>query len=141
MEPSLRSNARTGVARLPVVARSQPAFSSGSSFGCAECSPFGGDCLTCATCESKVTHIMAKTITTVRELRGSFPKVKKIVETEGAVIVSDHGEPKYLLTLYTPPPKRPPLRKDYVARLKKFQPQPMSASAAKALHDENRGDR
>lgn len=80
-------------------------------------------------------------ITTVRELRGSFPKVKKIVESEGSVIVSDHGEPKYLLTLYTPPPKRPALAKDYLARLKKFQPQPMSAAAAKAIHDENRGDR
>ncbi|MES2693237.1 MAG: hypothetical protein V4773_07165, partial [Verrucomicrobiota bacterium] len=69
---------------------------------------------------------MPKPVTTVRELRGSFPKVKKLVETEGAVIVSDRGEPKYLLTLYTPPPKKAPARKDYIARLKKFQPQPMS---------------
>ena len=84
---------------------------------------------------------MAKPVTTVRELRGSFPKVRKLVETEGAVIVSDHGEPKYLLTLYTPPPKKAPTAKDYMARLKKFQPQPMSAAAAKALHEENRGDR
>jgi hypothetical protein len=84
---------------------------------------------------------MAKTMTTVRELRGSFPKVKKIVETEGAVVISDHGEPKYLLTLYTPAPQRPPLPKDYMARLKRFQPRPMSAAAAKALHEENRGDR
>jgi hypothetical protein len=88
-----------------------------------------------------VTHIMAKPVTTVRELRGSFPKVKKIVESEGAVIVSDHGEPKYLLTLYTPPPKGVPRTKDYMARLKKFQPKPMSAAVAKSLHDENRGDR
>lgn len=84
---------------------------------------------------------MAKPVTTVRELRGSFPKVKKLVETEGAVIVSDHGEPKYLLTLYTPPSRKAPAPKDYMARLKKFQPQPMSAAAARSLHDENRGDR
>jgi hypothetical protein len=84
---------------------------------------------------------MTGPIATVRELRGSFPKVKKIVETEGAVIVSDHGEPKYLLTLYTPPPQRRAQPKDYMARLKTFQPQPMSATAAKALHKENRGDR
>jgi len=84
---------------------------------------------------------MPKTITTVRELRGAFPKVKKIVETEGSVIVSDNGEPKYLLTLYTPPPKAAPRTKDYLARLKTYQPQPMSAPAAKALHEENRGDR
>lgn len=84
---------------------------------------------------------MPKSITTVRELRGAFPKVKKIVETEGAVIVSDNGEPKYLLTLYTPPPKKAPRSKDYLARLKTFQPQPMSAAVAKSLHEENRGDR
>ena len=84
---------------------------------------------------------MPKSTTTVRELRGSFPKVKKILETEGAVIVSDHGQPKYLLTLYTPPPNNAPRTKDYLARLKKFQPRPMSAAAAKSLHDENRGDR
>lgn len=84
---------------------------------------------------------MVKTITTVRELRGSFPKVKKIVETEGAVIVSDHGEPKYLLTLYTPPPQKAPAPKNYMARLKKFQPRPISAAAAESLHQESRGDR
>jgi hypothetical protein len=84
---------------------------------------------------------MPKPITTVRELRGSFPKVKKLVETEGAVIVSDHGEPKYLLTLYTPPPQKASTPKDYMARLKKFQPQPLSRAAAKSLYDENRGDR
>ena len=84
---------------------------------------------------------MSKPVTTVRELRGSFPKVKKLVETEGAVIVSDHGEPKYLLTLYTPPPRKAAAPKDYMARLKKFQPRPMSAAAARSLHDENRGDR
>jgi hypothetical protein len=84
---------------------------------------------------------MAKPVTTVRELRGAFPKVKKMVETEGAVVVSDNGEPKYLLTLYTPAPKTAPRSKNYMARLKKFQPQPMGASAAKSLHEENRGDR
>ena len=80
-------------------------------------------------------------VTSVRELRGSFPKVKKIVESEGSVIVSEHGELKYLRTLHTPPPKRKVPAKDYLARLKKFQPLPMSAAAAKTIHDENRGDR
>ncbi|MBP7142927.1 MAG: hypothetical protein KBA71_13540 [Opitutaceae bacterium] len=79
--------------------------------------------------------------TTVRELRGSFPKVKKLVETEGEIIVSDRGQPKYLLTLYTPRPKANPPTKNYLARLKKFQPRLISEAAAKALHDENRGDR
>ena len=57
------------------------------------------------------------------------------------MIVSDRGEPKYLLTLYSPPRSSLPPPKDYLARLKKFQPRPMGASTAKTLHDEDRGDR
>ncbi len=78
---------------------------------------------------------------TVRELRGSFPKVRKLVEAEGAVVISDRGRPKYLLKLYTPPPSSKPAAKDYLARLKKFQPRPIGDAAARAIHDENRGDR
>jgi hypothetical protein len=79
---------------------------------------------------------------TIRELRGSFPKVKQLVETEGAVVVSDRGQPKYILSLYTPPAsaKSAPA-KDYMSRLARYQPDPMSEAEASALHDENRGDR
>lgn len=58
---------------------------------------------------------------TIRELRGSFPKVKHLVETEGAVIVSDYGKPKYLLTLYSPPLPQTAPKKDYLTRLVKHQ--------------------
>jgi hypothetical protein len=91
------------------------------------------------SCDSIKYHTMQTT--TVRELRGSFPKVKKLIETEGSVIVSDYGEPKYLITLYTPPPKGKPPAKDYLARLKRFQPRPMSSASSAALREENRGDR
>ena len=79
---------------------------------------------------------------TVRDLRNHFPKIKKLVETQGQVIVTDNGEPKYKLTLYTPD-KRKKTRsaKDYMARLKRYQPHPISTAAAKSLADENRGDR
>lgn len=92
--------------------------------------------------ESFVYHIMtSSSIATVRELRGSFPKVRKLVESEGSVIVSERGRPKYLLMLYTPPPSAKPKAKDHLARLKKFQPRPISNTAARTLHEENRGDR
>ncbi len=77
----------------------------------------------------------------IRELRGAFPKVKKLLEAEGAVIVSDYGKPKYLLTLYTPSPADPPPKKSYLARLKKLQPRPLSRARSKVLHEENRGNR
>lgn len=87
-----------------------------------------------------MSHTMATT--TIRDLRNHFPKVRRLVETEGEVIVTDKGEPKYRVTLYsaarsrkTPPPK------DYLARLSRYQTRPIGAAAARALHEENRGDR
>ena len=84
---------------------------------------------------------MASTITVV-DLRNRFPKVKKLVETEGEVLVTDRGKPKYRLTLYkTPAAAKSPPTKDYVARLRRYQSRPLGAAAAKALHEENRGGR
>jgi antitoxin (DNA-binding transcriptional repressor) of toxin-antitoxin stability system len=81
-------------------------------------------------------------VATIRDLRNHFPKVKKLVETEGEVIVTDKGAPKYKLTLYTPARSRKHARsKDYMARLSRYQLRPISAAAAKSLNDENRGDR
>ncbi|MBI4472145.1 MAG: type II toxin-antitoxin system Phd/YefM family antitoxin [Acidobacteria bacterium] len=79
---------------------------------------------------------------TVRDLRNRFPKVKEMVEAEGEVIVTDKGQPKYKLTLYTPAQTTKSRRaKDYMARLRRFQPRPISRAAAKSLHDESRGER
>jgi antitoxin (DNA-binding transcriptional repressor) of toxin-antitoxin stability system len=75
-------------------------------------------------------------------LRNRFPEVRKLVEAEGEVVVTDNGEPKYRLVLYTAaPPTRSPPPKDYVTRLRRPQPRPTSADTARALRDENRGDR
>jgi antitoxin (DNA-binding transcriptional repressor) of toxin-antitoxin stability system len=79
---------------------------------------------------------------TIRELRNQFPKVKKLVEAAGEVVVTDRGTPRYRLLLYTPTTQeRKPRRKDYMARLRRHQPRPLSAADAQALHDENRGSR
>ena len=39
------------------------------------------------------------------------------------------------------PRKNAPPAKDYLARIKRHQPRPMSAAATKALDEENRGER
>jgi antitoxin (DNA-binding transcriptional repressor) of toxin-antitoxin stability system len=79
---------------------------------------------------------------TIRELRNHFPKVKKLVEREGEVVVTDRGTAKYRLTLYAPAGRQgAPPPKDYIARLRRHQPRPLSAAAARALHDANRGER
>jgi antitoxin (DNA-binding transcriptional repressor) of toxin-antitoxin stability system len=81
-------------------------------------------------------------VTTIRALRNHFPKVKSLVEAEGEVIVTDKGEPKYKLILYSPVrPRKSVPPKDYVTRLSRYQPRPLSRAAAESLNAESRGDR
>ena len=84
----------------------------------------------------------ARAQATIRELRNEFPKVKRLVEEQGEVVVTEQGTPKYRLTLYTAAAgTKRPRRKDYLARLRRHQPRPLDAEEAQALHDENRGSR
>jgi hypothetical protein len=79
---------------------------------------------------------------TIRELRNEFPKVRKLIEEEGEVLVTEKGTPRYRLTRYVSRGhKRLPAPKDYLARLRRHQPRPLSAAAARALNNLNRGDR
>ena len=78
---------------------------------------------------------------TIRELRNNFPRVRKALESEGEVVITEQGIPKYRLTQYTKTPARRMPPKNYLARLKRHQPKAMSAAAASALHAANRGER
>jgi antitoxin (DNA-binding transcriptional repressor) of toxin-antitoxin stability system len=79
--------------------------------------------------------------TSIRDLRNHFPRVRKLVETLGEVILTEKGKPRYRLTLYTPASEGTPPPVDYWARLNSYQPQSMTKAQSRALHDENRGDR
>jgi hypothetical protein len=83
---------------------------------------------------------MASTAT-VRDLRNRFRRIRRLVEAEGEVLVTDRGQPKYRLTLYTPGEAKSPPAKDYVARMGRYQSRRLSKKAARALDEENRGDR
>jgi len=79
---------------------------------------------------------------TVRDLRNRFPKVRKIVEAEGEVVLTERGKARYRLTLYTAPqPAKEPPAKDYMARMKRHQPRAIGRRAAQAFDEENRGER
>lgn len=78
---------------------------------------------------------------TIREWRNQFPRVRKLVEQEGEGIVTEQGTPKYRLTRYGRAKAAARAPKDYLARVRRHQPRPMSAAAAKRLHDANRGER
>jgi hypothetical protein len=104
------------------------------------CAPLAGFGLTMVICDTNVYHIMPATAT-VRDLRNRFPKVRKLVELEGEVLLSESGKTKYRLTMHTPPAARKPAPVDYWARLTGYQPVAITAAQARSLHEENRGDR
>jgi antitoxin (DNA-binding transcriptional repressor) of toxin-antitoxin stability system len=78
---------------------------------------------------------------TIRDLRNNFPRVRKLVETEGEVVVTEQGTPKYRLTRYVSARTKAAPPKDYVARLRRHQPRPLTAAAARGLDEANRGAR
>jgi hypothetical protein len=78
---------------------------------------------------------------TIRELRFRFRKVKKLLEAEGEILVTEKGKPRYRLALYTPSLSNTPPPVDYWARLNAYHPQAMSKSESQSLHEEIRRDR
>jgi antitoxin (DNA-binding transcriptional repressor) of toxin-antitoxin stability system len=87
-------------------------------------------------------RITVSTSVTVRDLRNQFPKVRKLVETHGEVVLTEKGRPRYRLIAYTPAARnKAPAPKDYIERMSRFQPRALGAAQANALHDDNRGDR
>jgi antitoxin (DNA-binding transcriptional repressor) of toxin-antitoxin stability system len=77
----------------------------------------------------------------IRDLRNHFPKVRKLVEAEGEVLLSENGRTRYRLILHTETPVPTAPSVDYWARLTAHQPAPLTAAQARALHDDNRGER
>jgi antitoxin (DNA-binding transcriptional repressor) of toxin-antitoxin stability system len=77
----------------------------------------------------------------IRELRNHFPRIRKLVETNGEVLLTVKGQPRYRLALYTPPLDATPPTVDYWARLNSYQPKSMTKAQSRTLHAANRGDR
>jgi len=51
----------------------------------------------------------------IHDLRNHFPKVRKVLEAEGEVVLTDKGKPRYRLTFYTPSSVEKPPPVDYWA--------------------------
>jgi antitoxin (DNA-binding transcriptional repressor) of toxin-antitoxin stability system len=84
-------------------------------------------------------HIM--TTATIRDLRTRFPKVRRMLEQEGQLVVTDRGRPVMLLQPYSESVVRRSKRVDYYARLRHRMPRPLSAAGRRALHEVDRGER
>jgi prevent-host-death family protein len=77
----------------------------------------------------------------IRDLRTQFPKVRRLVEQEGELVVTDRGRPVMLLQSYRERTTAPNTRIDYYARLSRRMPQPLCTAARQALDEANRGER
>ena len=84
---------------------------------------------------------MSTKTASIRELRTDFRAVKKKIEEHGEIIITDNGEPAYLIKpVQRKREKRAPLP-DFYARLVKRQPKPLSAEETRQFREEERGDR
>ncbi len=81
---------------------------------------------------------MSANIATIRELRTNFRSVKRRIEQHGEVVITDHGQPTYLLRPLPPSPRRSASPPDYYARLLKRQPKPLSAGATREFWEAER---
>jgi antitoxin (DNA-binding transcriptional repressor) of toxin-antitoxin stability system len=86
-------------------------------------------------------RITMRLTASVRDLRNHFPKVRRILEEGGEVLLTENGKIKYRLVSYSVPPNKAPPAIDFWSRLRSYQPRQISADAARVLDDENRGGR
>ena len=82
---------------------------------------------------------MSANTATIRELRTDFRAVKRKLEKHGKVVITDRGEPAYVIKLLVSPPKIGTSLPDYYSRLLRRQPRPLSPEAIWEFWDEERG--
>jgi antitoxin (DNA-binding transcriptional repressor) of toxin-antitoxin stability system len=82
---------------------------------------------------------MGANTATIRELRTDFRSVKRRIEEHGEVVITDHGQPAYVIKPLPPSPTKSTPLPDYYARLLKRQPNPLSAEATRRFWEEERG--
>ena len=81
------------------------------------------------------------TTATVRDLRTHFPRIKRLLEQEDEVVITDHGQPIARLMPFRQTASRRAAHVDYYARLLRRMPKPMSKVSRRALDEADRGER
>lgn len=76
---------------------------------------------------------------TIRELRTDFRAVKRRIEEHGQIVITDHGEPAYVIKSLPPRRKQSAPQPDYYARLLRRQPTSLSVKATREFWEEERG--
>ena len=78
---------------------------------------------------------------TIRDLRTQFPRIRRLLDEEGEVIVTDHGRPVAILRSFQAPSTQRTEPVDYYARLRRRMPKPISVASRRALEEADRGER
>lgn len=78
---------------------------------------------------------------TIRDLRTSFPRIRRLLEQEGEIIVTDRGRPVIVLRPYEERVTQRGAPVDYYARLRRRMPRPITSAARRALDEADRGER
>ncbi len=81
---------------------------------------------------------MSEKTATIRELRTDFRSVKRRIEEHGEVVITDHGEPAYVIKPLPAMPKRRTPVPDYYSRLLKRQPWALSAEETRRFWEDER---
>jgi len=81
---------------------------------------------------------MGTNTVTIRELRTDFRLVKRRVEEYGEVIITDHGEPAYVIKSLPPISSGNADLPDYYSRLLNRQQKPISAETTNRFWEEER---
>ncbi|HEV2330940.1 MAG TPA: type II toxin-antitoxin system Phd/YefM family antitoxin [Verrucomicrobiae bacterium] len=82
---------------------------------------------------------MSDNIATIRELRTDFRAVKRRIEQHGQVVITDHGQPAYVIKSLPQESKKKAPLPDYYARLLTRQRSALSADATRQFWDEEWG--
>lgn len=85
---------------------------------------------------------MSTATATIRELRTDFRSVKRKIEQHGEIVITDNGDPAYVMKPVAAPQASKKTRlPDYYARLLKRQPKAMTAEETRKFWEEERGNR
>jgi antitoxin (DNA-binding transcriptional repressor) of toxin-antitoxin stability system len=77
----------------------------------------------------------------IRDLRTHFPKVRRLLEAEGEIVVTDRGRPFLVLRPYEAKTAQPATSIDYYARLRRRMPKALTSAQGALLDEANRGER
>ena len=68
---------------------------------------------------------MGSNTASIRELRTDFRSVKRKIEEHGEIVITDNGDPAYVIKPVVSKPEKIAPLPDYYARLLKIMPKPL----------------